>query len=81
MNNYKMAIQQIEADAKENQLNIVEGWSPQELERIFNLDEDSTLLHQAAAIEAEVESPNYFLIGGPYPNYNKPKPQGGSDVS
>ena len=81
MNNYMMANKEIEADVKENNLNIVEGWTSKELERIFNLDQDFTLLHKAASIEDEEESPNYFLIGGPYPNYTKPKRRGGSDVS
>jgi hypothetical protein len=81
MNSYLMASKQIEADVKENQLNIVEGWSTKELERIFDLDQDSALINKVATMDDQIESPNYFLIGGPYPNYSKSKAHGGSHVS
>lgn len=70
MNSYLPSEKEVEKDVRENNLNIEEGWSAQELERIFNLDDDQATIGHAKEKKEKLEGPNYFLIGGPYPNYN-----------
>ena len=70
MNNYLMAEQEIENDVKENNLNIVEGWSAEELARVFALNSEEKLIAHAKEENRESSGPNYFLVGGPYLNYN-----------
>ncbi len=70
MIDYQMTYKEIEQDVQEQKLNLADGWSAEELARLFAVDAAEVVLKQAEHNRREAEGPNFFLVGGPYPNYS-----------
>lgn len=70
MNTYQINRPEVNKKFRSNKLRESSVVSDEELQRMFLLGEDEVVIGHAEANKIEHEGPNYFLIGGPYPNYS-----------